>query len=95
LKNRIRLDLHVTVPRDILEMLNELSKVSGWNQARSVEECVRVAYPILIKKLKESGPMTVKKSDKPNPEDEEKAREEYWKKVILENLKDKEWVSMW
>jgi hypothetical protein len=95
LKNRIRLPVHTTVPRDVLEMLDELSKVSGWNKARCVEECVRVAYPILIKKLRESNPMTVKKSDKPSPEDEERAREEYWKKVILGNLKDREWVSMW
>jgi hypothetical protein len=86
--------LSFTVPRDVLEMLENLSGLSGWNRSRCVEECVRIAYPILIKKLKESSPINVKKPDKPSPEDEERAREEYWRKVILGKIHGDRWVPV-
>jgi hypothetical protein len=86
--------LSLTVPRDVLEMLENLSGLSGWNRSRCVEECVRIAYPILIKKMREHNPMSVKKSDKPTPEDEERAREEYWRKVILGKIHGDKWVPV-
>jgi hypothetical protein len=95
--NRKRPDTHVSLPKDVWDMLDELGGLAGWGRSRSIEECVRVAYPVIVKRLKETGvkPLLGKENKKPTPEDEERAREEYWRKVILGNLKDREWVSEW
>jgi len=79
--------LSATVPRDVADMVEELKELTGWDKSRCVSEGLRIGLPELIKKYK-------KKADKPTTEDEERAREEYWRKVILGEIHGDKWVPV-
>jgi len=81
--------LSATVPRDVADMVEELKELTGWDKSRCVSEGLRIGLPELIKKYKKK-----KKADKPTPEDEERAREEYWRKVILGEIHGDKWVPV-
>jgi Arc/MetJ-type ribon-helix-helix transcriptional regulator len=81
--------LSVTVPRDVADMVEELKELTGWDKSRCVSEALRIGLPELIKKYKKK-----KKADKPTTEDEERAREEYWRKVILGEIHGDKWVPV-
>jgi phosphoenolpyruvate carboxylase len=87
--------LSVTVPRDVADMVKELMELSGWDKSRCVSEGLRIGLPELIKRIKKKVMETEKKkADKPTPEDEERAREEYWRKVILGKIHSDRWVPV-
>jgi hypothetical protein len=81
-------DLHVTISPDVSDMIEELEKLTGWNRSRCVDEALRIGLRELIKKYR----AMVQKADKPTLEDEERAREEYWRKVILGDIHADKWV---
>jgi hypothetical protein len=83
-------DLHTTISPDVSDMVEELEKLTGWNRSRCVDEALRIGLRELIKKYK----AMVKKADKPTSEDEERAREEYWRKVILGEIHGDKWVPV-
>jgi hypothetical protein len=86
--------LSVTVPRDVTDMVEELKELSGWDKSRCVTEGLRIGLPELIKKIKKAMEREKKKADKPTTEDEERAREEYWRKVILGKIHGDKWVPV-
>jgi hypothetical protein len=86
---RNRPNVHVTLPRDVLEMLEELSGLSGWGRSRCIEECVRYAFPELVKRFRALKGVGGTNKDLDNVGWET----EYWKKVILGTAKDYEWTQ--
>jgi hypothetical protein len=87
---RNRPNVHVTLPRDVLEMLEELSGLSGWGRSRCIEECVRVAYPDMVKRFKALGG----RADTNKDLEDVYWENEYWKRVILGDSKRHEWTQV-
>jgi hypothetical protein len=86
---RNRPNIHVTLPRDVLEMLEELEGLSGWNRSRCIEECVRYAFPEIAKRFK-----ALKVKAPANKDLEDIYWEnEYWRRVILGDAKRHEWTQ--
>jgi hypothetical protein len=86
--------LSATIPRDVADMVREVMELSGWDKSRCVSEGLRIGLPELIKRMKKVMETEKKKADKPTPEDEERAREEYWRKVILGKIHSDKWVPV-
>jgi hypothetical protein len=87
-KVRHRRVTSLTLSNDVLEMVEELSRLSGWNRSRCVEECVRLAYPNMVKRFKD-----LRKEVVSNAENAYWGNE-YWKKVILGDIHADKWVSV-
>jgi hypothetical protein len=86
---RNRPNVHVTLPRDVLEMLEELSRLSGWGRSRCIEECVRAAYPDMVRRLR-----ALRGGAGANKDLEDAYWEnEYWRRVILGDAKGREWTQ--
>jgi hypothetical protein len=90
---RYKINVSLTLSPDVVDMIGELANVTGWTRTRCVEECVRYAYPeikrrfMAIKDRREEG--------EKGGNEEERLREEYWRRVYLGQIKAGEWEPEW
>jgi predicted DNA-binding protein len=78
----------VSLPDYAYASLEELSMRTGWSKSKIVEMAIVKFVSEMLKALKRE------KEGKMSQEDEEKLREEYWRKVYLGEI-PADWVSVW
>jgi predicted DNA-binding protein len=78
----------VSLPDYAYASLEELSMRTGWSKSKIVEMAIVKFVSEMLKALKN------KSEKKGKQEDEEKLREEYWRKVYLGEI-PADWVSVW
>jgi hypothetical protein len=84
-----------TLPFDVVAMIDELAQLAGWSRTRCVEECVRYAYPALKKRLQGVKARREAEEGEGGGDEEERLREEYWRRVYLGQLRRDEWEPEW
>jgi hypothetical protein len=80
----------VSLPDYAYAFLEELSMLTGWSKNRIVEMAIVKFASEMLKALKNKS----EKEGKMSQEDEEKLREEYWRRVYLGEI-PADWVSVW
>jgi hypothetical protein len=77
-----------TLSLDVVDLIERLCVLTGWSRSRCVEECVRFAFPEINRRF-----AAVKKVDTNKALDDEELRNEYWRKVLLGEIKQGEWIQ--
>ena len=89
---RTRPVVSFALPQDVIEMIAELAEITGWSRSKCVEECVRYAFPEIKKRFTA---IKSRREEEEAVDEEEKLREEYWRKVITGQIKADEWEQLW
>ena len=77
-----------TLSLDVVDLIERLCVLTGWSRSRCVEECVRFAFPEINRRF-----AALKRADTNKPLDEEEMRNNYWRKVLLGEVKRDEWIQ--
>jgi len=81
--------LNVTVSHYVIELLNELEEISGWNRSRCVDEALMRVLPSMIKEMKGRAVRVSEKKEVGSSSLEE----EYMKAVIFKRDNDYLWEA--
>ena len=86
--------MSLSLARDVVEMIEDFARLTGWYKRRCVEELVRYAHPELKKRLVALKAKRAEEEEERGDE-EERLREEYWRKVFTGQIKANEWEQEW
>ena len=86
--------MSLSLAQDVVEMIEDFARLTGWSKSRCVEEFVRYAYPELKKRF-----MALKakrgEGEKEREDEEERLREEYWRRLYLGQIRREDWEPAW
>jgi metal-responsive CopG/Arc/MetJ family transcriptional regulator len=80
--------ISVSLPEYVYAALEELSMLTGWNRSKIVEMAVTIFVSEKLKALKDRR----EGEEKQSKDDEEKLREEWWRKVLLGEIHADKWI---